>query len=89
MEHISIAVMRDFLSVQLPREEVRRVVRHLLTQCPACASTARRSLRPAKFVGRESPGRPGDTPAALSSAVDRFLQRLEAALAGVEGKADA
>lgn len=36
MDHVSTEIAANFFSGRLPREENRRVVRHLLGQCPAC-----------------------------------------------------
>jgi hypothetical protein len=34
--------LERFLRGELPREEARRLVRHLLTRCPACLPATRR-----------------------------------------------
>jgi hypothetical protein len=81
MEHISTAVVNDFFACLLPREEQLFVVRHLLTQCPTCLREVRSVLYPATPTGRESSfRRSGESRAAYSLAIDRFLQRLEAEL---------
>ena len=88
MKHVTAEIARDFLTCRLPRKENRLVVRHLLGQCPACLKLLH-SLDPlhlTRSVGRESPRRPVEIPAALSSAVDRFFQGLEAAGAEATAK---
>lgn len=46
MTHIPEAILRRFAEDTASREENRRVVRHLLTRCPACAASIRSFLRP-------------------------------------------
>jgi len=77
-QHISPAVVQDFLACLLPREQNRLVVRHLLARCPTCLSEVQLVLRPACSKGRESSRRP--TRAAYSLAIERFFQNLEAEL---------
>jgi hypothetical protein len=49
MEHLTERLTAQFLSGQATRDEARVVVRHILTQCPHCATLARRILvRPPK-----------------------------------------
>jgi hypothetical protein len=88
MEHLSPEIAGNFVTGRLPREENRRVVRHLLGQCPACLKLLHSldPLFPIQSVGMESPQRQGEIPAALFSAVDRFIQGLEAA--GAEADSD-
>lgn len=88
MEHLSSEIAGDFLACRLPQEENRRVVRHLLGQCPECLRLfhSLSPLHPIKSTGRDSPRRPGEIPASLSLAVDRFIQGLEAA--GAEAESD-
>ena len=53
MERLTERLTAQFLFGQATRDETRVVVRHLLTQCPRCATLARRILvRP--WVRRES-----------------------------------
>jgi hypothetical protein len=81
MEHLSTAGIEDFLACLLPREHNRLVVRHLLARCPICLSEVQFVLYPAASVGRESASwRSGESRAAYSLAIDRFLQKLEAEL---------
>jgi hypothetical protein len=42
MEHLTERLARRFLFGRATRDEARIVVRHLLTQCPRCATLARR-----------------------------------------------
>jgi hypothetical protein len=78
MEHPSTAGIEDFLACLLPREQNRLVVRHLLARCPTCLSDVQYVLYPAASIGRESSvRRSGESRAAYSLAIDRFLQRLE------------
>jgi hypothetical protein len=46
MTHIPEATLRRFAEGTASREENRRVVRHLLARCPACAASIRSCLRP-------------------------------------------
>lgn len=46
MTHIQEATLKRFTEGTASREENRRVVRHLLARCPACAATIRSALRP-------------------------------------------
>jgi hypothetical protein len=87
MDHVSTEIAANFFSGRLPREENRRVVRHLLGQCPACLRLFH-SLNPLYTTkpGRVSPRRSGEISDALSLAVDRFIQGLEAA--GAKAKSD-
>jgi hypothetical protein len=88
MEHVTADIAGDFFTGRLPQEENRRVVRHLLGQCPVCLKLLH-SLDPLhliKSLGRESPRRLVEISAALSSAVDRFIRGLEAT--GAEAASD-
>jgi hypothetical protein len=76
------AGIEDFLACLLPRDQNLLVVRHLLARCPICLSEVQFVLYPAASIGRESSvRRSGESRAAYSLALERFLQKLEAELA--------
>jgi hypothetical protein len=76
MDHITQEEMDAFLGLRLPREETRRIVRHLLSRCPDCAALAQ--SHPVWSVGGEpSLRRPGEILAAISLAIGRSLRRYE------------
>jgi anti-sigma factor RsiW len=44
--HLATARLERFLRGELPREEARAVVRHLLTDCPQCVARTRQLSPP-------------------------------------------
>src|SRR4051794_1210028 len=85
MEHLTERLTTQFLFGRATRDEVRAVVRHLLTQCPRCATLARRILvRPpigsrklsssSSLLGREA-----------ARASSSFPERLSGKLPGQQG----
>jgi hypothetical protein len=78
MDHMSTAVVKNFLACLLPRDQNRLVVRHLLARCPTCLREVQSALYPATHTGREtSVRRSGESRAAYSLAIERFFERLE------------
>ena len=78
MDHISTAGTKDFLACLLPRDQNRLVVRHLLARCPICLREIQLALHPATSTGRESSvRRSGESRAAYSLAIERFLESLK------------
>lgn len=43
--HVRREQMERFLRAELPRQENRSIIRHLLTECPLCRETVREAAR--------------------------------------------
>jgi tetratricopeptide (TPR) repeat protein len=63
-EHPSLAALQGFLAADLPRDEMRRTMAHLLRGCPACGEATRRlwHLAPGRTARRSPLAGPASSP---------------------------